>query len=60
MTTHQTDSITNSELVSKGVEALAEATDELEDIDESRGVAPEEVGSWIAVLGRALLAIIKP
>ena len=56
----------NNDLETKGDELmkqigfLEEQTADLEDAGSGCDIEPEEVASWITVIGRALLAIFKP
>lgn len=46
--------------VLKQVGVLEEAAKDLKQHKKERGVDPDEVGTWITAIGKALLAIFKP
>ena len=45
--------------VMKQVDVLKDATDALKELTQNKDGDKEEVGSWITIIGRALLAIFK-
>ena len=46
--------------VMRRIGSLDDAADNVEGEDLQEEVDPEKVGSWITVIGRAILAIFKP
>ena len=46
--------------VMRRIGSLDDAAEHFEDENLQREVDPEKVGSWITVIGRAILAIFKP
>ena len=60
MTHDEVETVVAGEEVVKQIGALGQQVEELEHVEHEIGPEPEEVGSWITVIGKALLAIFKP
>ena len=60
MTPDDGEGVTTGEEVVKQIGVLGERVEELKQIKHEIGIEPEDVGSWITVIGKALLAIFKP
>ena len=45
--------------VLKQVGVLTDAITQLKDLGPAQGVDPEEVGTWITIIGRAIAVILK-
>jgi hypothetical protein len=60
MSHDEAEMVIAGEAVIKQIGALGHQVEELDQLKQEISIEPEDVGSWITVIGKALLAIFKP